>query len=175
LRRGHSAVDLLAARVAGGAREAAYWIGVSAVLLVTAAIVAHGVYHGSLPQDSLISAGDIGSLVAAFTSTRCSAWAGAISRRITWPFVCPRRPRRFAIRTTSSSARSRELGIVGGVLLMAWLARIAWELTRPNQPAATPAPRGTLILLVLAIALGILINMAASIDWSAAQRPSRRS
>jgi O-antigen ligase len=69
-----------------------------------------------------------------------------------------------------------ELGIVGGVLLIAWLARAGWELTRPIVPPVEEdvGPRDpaysmrTAIVTMTAICgLALLINVAASVDFPA--------
>ncbi len=63
-----------------------------------------------------------------------------------------------------------ELGAVGGVLLLAWMLRMWWEMTRPNKidsHAAHDVPRhGPARLLAMVAGLGIALNVAASVDFN---------
>jgi tetratricopeptide (TPR) repeat protein len=71
-----------------------------------------------------------------------------------------------------------ELGIVGALLCVAWMLRMAWEMTRPVVPVAPPAKAASpgrspyqgpgVILMLAAIAgLAMLINILCSIDFRA--------
>lgn len=156
----------------------AYGAGVAIALLGIAAVVGHGLYHGSLPGASLnfrwrywvagaaifmqhpltgVGWGNFGNY---YVSTRLAAAAEEA-----------RDPHNFLVRCFV------ELGLVGGVLAVAWIARAAWELTRPVTPAspdaATPTPAipcgssTSAVGIIVAIAAGgVLLNMLIAIDWS---------
>jgi O-antigen ligase len=69
-----------------------------------------------------------------------------------------------------------ELGLVGGILAIAWLARLAWEATRPaagavkpvpSRPAAIPPPRSRELNWIAAmVVLSLVIGAAAAIDFA---------
>jgi O-Antigen ligase len=66
-----------------------------------------------------------------------------------------------------------ELGIVGGLLMLAWLARLWWELTAPTSlPLNSPAQRNaynpafTMKSIAAISGLGILLSIVASVDFS---------
>jgi O-antigen ligase len=146
-------------------------------MLGVATVVGHGLHHGSLPgaslnfrwrywvagwsiftQDPLTGVG-WGNFGNYYVSTRLAAAAEEA-----------RDPHNFIVRTFV------ELGLVGGALALAWIARAAWELSRPISPptpaaaAATPAPASSVtsaVGTILAIAVsGAVLNMAIAIDWS---------
>ena len=59
-----------------------------------------------------------------------------------------------------------ELGLIGAALAIAWLARLWWEMTRPNFGATDPSRKigmGWIILLALA---GMAINALSSVDYA---------
>jgi O-antigen ligase len=155
-----------------------YWGGVAVALLAMAAVVGHGLFHKSLPTASL--------------NFRWRYWTAAWTMFWRKPVLgvgwdnfglhylrdrLPnaseeiRDPHNFLIRFFL------ELGAVGGVLVIAWLLRLWWELTRPIVPAAPPrrkpvvgtakiSGRGAMGWLFGAAALCIAINIAAGIDFS---------
>jgi O-antigen ligase len=148
-----------------------FWIGVATVLGVMAAVVGHGLRRHSLPTDSL--------------NFRWRYWVAS------WR-VFVRHPVRgvgwdnFALhylhdRLYSASEEIRdphnfiirffvELGMVGGVLMLAWMARLWWELTRPVAPAVAPPaatrPQRAVLWLVCTGAAAMAINVAAGLDLS---------
>lgn len=147
----------------------AYFAAAGAILLGTAALVAHGAYHGSLPNDSLnfrwrywAAAGQIvrqhpllgvgwGNFGGHYLAVRAPAAAEEV-----------RDPHNFVVRGFA------ELGLVGGALVIAWLARAAWELTRPVTPpdARTSGQRGAVRAAAAAVLLGVALNIFASIDFA---------
>ncbi len=152
--------------------RAAYIAGVVAFLLGVSAIAGHGIAHGSLPQDSL--------------NFRWRYWVAASrllkEHPITGVGWANFGPHYLAVRLPAAAEEVRdphnfivrgfaELGIIGGVLVLAWLAAAAWELTRPIVPPAASATtsmnaiRG-IVLIVLLIVGGILLNLAAAVDFS---------
>jgi O-antigen ligase len=151
-----------------------FWIGVAAVLAVMAAVVGHGMHRHHLPTDSL--------------NFRWRYWVA------TWR-VFRRHPIRgvgwdnfylyyLRDRLYSASEEIRDphnfiirffvdLGLIGGVLMLAWLGRLWWELTRPVIPAPAPAvataairPQRAIIWLVCTGAAAMLINVFAALDLS---------
>src|SRR5205085_877 len=78
-----------------------------------------------------------------------------------------RDPHNFILRTFV------ELGIVGGIILIAWLARLWWEITRPIIPPPAPSESksksstGAMLWSLAAIAAaGMALNLLFSLDWS---------
>ncbi len=159
----------------------AYWIALIGFALGVVAVAGHGVYHGGLFEDRFGN-----SLhfrwrywVAAermFETNRLLGvgWSNFgnlyTAHRLPEAAEEVRDPHNFLVRAFV------ELGLVGGVLLIAWLARMGWELTRPIVPADEhdDRPRDpahsltTAILALSAVAgLGLLINVAASVDFGA--------
>ena len=165
----------------------AFAAGVAAVLLGFAAVAGHGLYHGSLPGDSL-----------AFRWNYWSASARLLARHplvgVGWENFGPhylsvrlpvaaeeiRDPHNFIVRFAT------ELGLVGLVLLMAWMVLLWRDLTvgpaagaLPNPASSSPdpppmkrigpgaRPEGSAALrrLLVIAAGGVAINAAASIDW----------
>ncbi|MGH7214008.1 MAG: hypothetical protein ACREIT_04525, partial [Tepidisphaeraceae bacterium] len=69
-----------------------------------------------------------------------------------------------------------ELGLMGGVLIIAWLTRTWWELTRPIAPAPSGAgaaklvntarPYSGLPLVATVSTVGIALSVLATVDWS---------
>ncbi len=149
----------------------AYTTGAGIAIVIVLAVIGHGLYHGSLPGASLtfrwrywIAASRIfqahpilgigwSNFGNHYTSVRLPIAAEEI-----------RDPHNFIVRAFS------ELGSFGGVLLLAWLARLAWEISRPITPPTTtkssPQSRKAFGAITAIIMGAILINLIASIDWS---------
>ena len=131
-------------------------------------VVGHGIAHGSLPQDSLNFRWRYWA-----ASTRLIrqhpllgvGWGnfGEPYLAVRWPIAAEeiRDPHNFIVRAFA------ELGFVGGILALLWLARSAWEITQPIVPeAVASAKRRVLIIAIAAIVLGVALNMGLSIDFS---------
>jgi O-antigen ligase/tetratricopeptide (TPR) repeat protein len=155
----------------------AYALGLGAVALATVAVVGHGLYHGTLFHDSLtfrwrywVAAA---RMVAAHPFTGVG-WENFgphyLAARLPIAAEEIKDPHNFVMRFAT------ELGGVGLVLLLAWLLRLAWELTRPVTPAipqpvqdvgwdppSAPPALGTVAAIGIT---GILLNVLCSIDWS---------
>ncbi len=161
----------------------AFWVGVATVALVFAAVIGHGLYHHGLPTASLnfrwrywvaswrmfwrhpIAGIGWSNFAEHYLRDRLPAAAEEI-----------RDPHNFIVRFFV------ELGCIGGILLLAWMGRLWWEITRPNIPLYTPAepaPRfradesananfGKSLLWLLAIGGGgIAISVLLNLDFNA--------
>ena len=121
-------------------RRMAFAAGVGAVLLGTAALVGHGIYHGTLPSASL--------------NFRWRYWVASVRMFTAHPLLGvgygnfgdaylhyrvpaaaeePKDPHNLLVRAAT------ELGIVGAAAMLAWLVTAWWEWTRPAVPPA-PVP-----------------------------------
>ncbi len=150
-----------------------FWIGLGIVALGIAGAVGHGLYRHGLPTDSL--------------NFRWRYWVGSwrMFLRHPWRGVgwenFGQRYVRDRLPAASEEIRDPhdflvrffvELGAVGGILALAWLVRLWWELTRPVSPPATvqssnqrPNYGETWFLAAIALA-AIAISTAASLDFS---------
>ena len=165
-------VSLASSRVRGWLAthsKLAYGIGAGAILLGAAALIGHGVYHGSLPNDSLNFRWRYWTAAAKLIAMHPLSGVGwgnfgphYLAVRVPAAAEEVRDPHNFIVRGFA------ELGVVGGLLIIAWMARLAWELTRPVMPQATPVPRATggwAMPAGIAVA-GVTLNAICSIDFS---------
>jgi O-antigen ligase len=150
----------------------AFSAGIAVFFLGAALLVAHGIYHGSLPNDSLnfrwrywIAAAE---LVKRHLLTGVG-WANFgqpyLAVRVPAAAEEVRDPHNFIVRAFA------ELGIIGGALVLLWLMRAAWELTRPINPPPTSAANKTSLRSGVAMAMttiagGIALAIIASIDFA---------
>ncbi|HET6246787.1 MAG TPA: hypothetical protein VFE47_03735 [Tepidisphaeraceae bacterium] len=170
-----------------------YFLALAMIAAATAVLVHHGRRTGTLWQDSL--------------SFRWRYWTGAYSILTDGLYHYPRKyfdlylgvgwenfgPYYLIHRLATASEEIRdphnfvirafvELGIVGGILILAWMLRLWWELTRPAVPdapitsgqtaASHSAPgaysQNTAFLTIGGVVLlAILFNVFASIDFTA--------
>jgi tetratricopeptide (TPR) repeat protein len=158
----------------------AYWAGLIVCALGIVAVAGHGIYHGGLFPGHFSNS----------LHFRWRYWVAAERMFETQPmlgvgwgnfgnwytkFRLPeaaeevRDPHDFLVRAFV------ELGVIGGALLLLWLARMGWELTRPIVPPAPPddGPRDPEYSLSRAITamgaiavIGLLLNIAASVDFA---------
>jgi O-antigen ligase len=169
--------------VAEHARALYRW-GVAFFVLLIAAVVGHGLKHGTLVHVSL--------------TFRWQYWVGAARIFIYHPWLGtgwanfgswytayrlpqaaeePGDPHNFLVRTFV------ELGLPGGLLMLAWMLRIGWEWTVPldrtdsssndrqratdQRAGQTPASSKTGFgFLVFLACTAIVANAVVSIDWS---------
>ena len=154
----------------------AFWGGVSLFFLGVVAVVGHGLKHGTLLQQSL--------------TYRWQYWVGAARVFVKHPLIGvgwanfgepylavrlvqaieqPKDPHNFLIRGFV------ELGIVGGLLTLAWILRMAWELTQPPMivPESTSDRDDSAIRYRQAVAFIIItpivafaINALIAIDFT---------
>lgn len=146
-----------------------YWSAVTSVLACFAAIVGHGLFWGSLFHPSL--------------TFRWRYWVGASRLLAAHPILGVGwenfGPRYLAVRLPIASEEVRdphnyivrifaELGLVGGILLIAWMLRLWWEMTQ-QETHADEVSRVSKhpIFVVLCVALcALAINLLASIDFA---------
>lgn len=148
----------------------AYWIGVGGFLLASLAVIGHGWAHGSLLEKSL--------------TFRWYYWTGAAKLVHHWPITGVgwanfgqfypqvrgvlateevQDPHNFIVRFFV------ELGLVGGLLLIAWMARLWWELIRPSPAPMqdrTTTHRGMRSLIGLGIVIAA-VQLLATVDLAA--------
>jgi O-antigen ligase len=151
----------------------AFWIGLGLIVLVILAVVGHGLFHHSLPTSSL--------------NFRWRYWVAASRmflrhpiRGVGWENFGPhyirdrlpaaseevKDPHDFLVRFFV------ELGLVGGVLAIAWLGRLWWELTRPESPPAMVSPlsktskMGQVGFIALTCVGAAVISSIANIDFT---------
>ncbi|HVT87393.1 MAG TPA: O-antigen ligase family protein [Tepidisphaeraceae bacterium] len=147
-------------------RKGIYIACIIATFVGTAMLIGHGLFHGSLIVQSL--------------TYRWRYWVGAKKILSQHPFFgvgwsnfgnyylgvrLPaaseeiKDPHNFVVRAAV------ELGITGGALMLAWLARFCWESTTP----ATPQTRSRFISPTAAVlsigVLGLMINVVSSVDF----------
>jgi O-antigen ligase len=150
-----------------------FWIGICIITLVIFAAVGHGLYHHSLPTDSL--------------NFRWRYWVAS------WRMFLRHPVRGFGwenfgehyLRDRLSAASEEihdphdfivrflvELGAVGGILMLAWLGRLWWELTRPVTPPTIVSPIARKpqmgqVLFLATIAIGaVVLNALATVDFN---------
>jgi hypothetical protein len=162
-----------------------YWWGVGLFVLLIAAVVGHGLKHGTLVHVSL--------------TFRWQYWVGAARVFVHHPWLGtgwanfgswytayrlpqaaeePSDPHNFLVRAFV------ELGVVGGILMIAWILRLwrEWTVARRHIDDASLAPHagakrsaapdpaanypGFSLLIALAV-IAIFANAATSIDWTA--------
>lgn len=159
----------------------AYWGAVGLFVVATAAVVGHGLKHGTLVHVSL--------------TFRWQYWVGAARVFVRHPLLGvgwgnfgpsylvhrlpqaaeePLDPHNFLVRAFV------ELGLVGGALMLTWVLRLWWELVdapagsqNPGSPirngisgdAPTGARRALPLLVWLAV-IATALNCLVAIDWS---------
>lgn len=143
--------------------------------LVAVAVIGHGLYHKTLFHESL--------------TFRWVYWSGAMNIVKAYPITgvgldnfglhylaarLPTAPEEIKDPHNLVVKMMTELGIVGALLLLAWLGRLAWEATRPvvppaGQEQATPPYRGAKVILtfVFIASIGLVINLFCSVDYGA--------
>jgi O-antigen ligase len=154
----------------------AFWAGVGVVVLGAVAIVAHGIYHKSLFHESLTFRWYYWWGSMRIVARHLLAGVGLdnfgyyyLGARLPWASEEIKDPHNFLVKFAT------ELGLVGLVLCLAWLGRLAWELTRPVvPPQVTPAappgvkpaagPRAIASIATI-VGVALALNVMASIDF----------
>lgn len=156
-----------------------YGLGVVAVVLGLAAVVGHGLYHhGLFPghfSNSLQFRWEY--WVASVKMFSQHPWIGIgwsnfglyyLASRLPVASEEIKDPHNFLVRIFV------ELGIVGGILLVGWLLRLWWELTRPRADLPAPpkgaqaasSPLFTVNFAVVTAALGMALSIWANVDFT---------
>ncbi len=149
----------------------AYLVGAILVLVGAAAVIGHGLVHNALVHVSL--------------TFRWKYWVGAMrlcranpifgvgwdnfglfypSARLAEAAEEVKDPHNMIVRAFA------ELGIVGGALMLAWIARFWWETTRPVEPSANvakrPCPINAVVYFALLSVVAFGINLFANVDFA---------
>ncbi len=155
-------------------RRKFYFAGVCAFVLGVLAVVGHGLDHGSLVQESLTYRWRywVGAMrVFAAHPLAGVGWSnfGAYYLGARLPIASEeiKDPHNLIIRPLV------ELGLFGGILMLAWLARCWWELTSPGNSLAAPTEEesstkarnaGRTIFGICVLAM--LLNILGSVDFT---------
>ena len=158
-----------------------YCLGVAAFIVGAGAVIGHGIKHGTLLQLSLTYRWQY--WVGATKLFMHHFWLGVGWANFGGPYLAYRLPQaieeikdphNFIVRAFT------ELGVVGGVLMIAWMLRLWWELTArqvaapvqagkpaPQQdtgsPGASPSQTFSWLLILPLASMGL--NALISIDW----------
>lgn len=154
----------------GARSRLAYLLGVVLVVLGAAGVIGVGLARGNLVHSSLTFRWNywIGSMRMFLEHpVRGVGWNNFslyyLAARVPQASEEIKDPHNFIVRFFV------ELGAIGGILLVAWMLRLWWELTRPNVPPATVAAVGTRSRPLLVVAgfcvLAYVINVVASLDF----------
>ena len=163
------AVALLRKWLAAQAKPA-YWIGLGVFALGAVAVIGHGLYHGTLVDQSLTNRWYYWTGAARLTAQNPLTgvgWAnfGEHYLAVRNPLAVEevKDPHNFIVRALV------ELGIIGGLLMAGWIARLWWEMARPVTPRIAPVSETPGLRLLLGLpALALLINALAGVDFSQA-------
>jgi O-antigen ligase len=162
--------DLLARRA-----KSAYWTGVGGFFLLVAAVVGHGLKHGTLVHSSLTFRWQYWVGAARLFTHHVLlgvGWANFGPRYLAFRLPVapeePKDPHNFLVRAFV------ELGVIGGILMLVWMLRLWWEWTRSVTPVeerdrSTGEAYGwrMLIRLIGTVTVGgIVVNAFASLDWN---------
>lgn len=147
----------------------AFVLGVVAFGLGVAAVAGHGLYHGSLVEQSMTNRWYYWTGAARVVKQRPVLGVGLGNFGLYYPEVRPplgveevADPHNVLVKAFA------ELGVVGGGLMIALLGVLAWEMTRPNAPVVPAAAEKPTRWLPMALTLAILaavLNFLFSHDW----------
>ncbi len=157
-------------------RRLVFASSVALFLLVAAAAVGHGMYRGTLFHDSLtfrwkywVGAWRVFEQFPVLGVGYANFGAHYLGVRLPEAAEEINDPHNFIVRFFV------ELGVVGGALLLAWMVRLWWELTRPvlpalrdDEPTATRFTRGNEVLprLLWLAAVATVLTVIAAVDFS---------
>ena len=156
-----------------------FWTATAGVVLLAALTALHGHHRGTLFHESLTFR--LNYWVGALKVFRDHALLGVGLDNFGLHYLAARLPHAAEEVKDPHNLVVRffvELGIVGGVLCLLWLGRLAWELTRPitPPPTADPPPQSKPTLdpqyngiktIAYVGAIGMFINAVASLDLTA--------
>lgn len=149
----------------------AYWISVAIFLLGVLALVGHGLVHQSLVDKSLTFRWYYWTGAAKLFARHPLTGVGLANFGSRYPLVRSalaveevQDPHNFIVKAFA------EMGLFGGLLTIAWIARLWWELSRPNLPRPLPRqeekrPRRGVLLFASVAAAAAALNFLIAIDW----------
>jgi O-antigen ligase len=150
----------------------AYWTFAALFLLGVLAVVGHGLVHHSLVDKSLTFRWYYWTGAARLVARYPLTGVGLANFGLRYPLVRTalaveevQDPHNFIAKAFA------EMGLVGGLLTIAWIARLWWELTRPNLPRPLQRPeakrpkRGVIVFASIA-ATAAALNLAIATDWT---------
>mgnify|MGYP000055982870 FL=1 len=152
----------------------AYGLCAVAILLGAAAVVGHALHHGGFPDRSLTFRWYYWTGAARIFLDHALRGVGLDNFALFYP------SERLAVATEEVRDPHNllvrffvELGLVGGALAVAWIARMWWELTAPISPRTPPPGAGgsrwpTAGWIAGVPALACLINALLAIDFAQA-------
>lgn len=166
---------MLGSRLAGRGR-AVFWSSVGIVLAGWAAVIAHGLYHGSLFVRTL-------TFRWHYWVASMHLWWDQLWWGVGWEnfgnhylqYRLPAAPEEVRDPHNLFVRFAAELGVVGLALGVGWVLRMAWELTRPVQsngsdeitPVAVRPPLQVVAPLIWIAAVATLVVILGGIDLSA--------
>ena len=158
----------------------AYWAGLVVCVLGVIAVAGHGIYHGGLFPGRFSNSLHFrwrywvaAERVFEMRPVTGVGWGNFgnyyTAQRLPEASEEVRDPHNLLVRAFV------ELGVIGGTLLAAWLARAGWELTRPTVPPEEDDrpldPQYTMRTAIIGMSaicgLALVINVAASVDFLA--------
>ena len=157
-------------------------ISLAGIAMVTSFVVHHGIRNGTLWHDSLnfrwnYWVGSYGVLTQDLPQHQYKQFLLGVGWENFGPHYLAHRlqvaaeeirdPHNFIVRVFV------ELGLIGGTLLLIWMLKMWWELTRPTWPEQTIATRSygsrfAITTIVIIASLAIVLNVALSIDFTSA-------
>jgi tetratricopeptide (TPR) repeat protein len=150
-----------------------YWLGVAAVTGALIAVVGHGLYHGGLFPGHFSNSLDFRWkywIASAHLFTQHPligiGWSNFglhyVSVRLPAASEEIKDPHNFLVRFFV------ELGLVGGLLAIAWQLRLWWELTQSSLPESeTKSDHPSAIKIGLCVAIaGIALSVLTNIDFT---------
>ncbi len=150
-------------------RNMAFAAGAAIAIVIVAALIGHGLYHGTLFHDSLTFRWKY--WLGSFAVFKEHALFGVGYGNFGYSYLAHRLPEAAEEIKDPHNLFVRgfvELGIVGGMLLIGFIIRLAWEITRPTAPPAPGQAQRVGFGLLLSVAmLATLLSALTGIDFAA--------
>jgi O-antigen ligase len=151
----------------------AYFSSVGLVALAIVAVIGHGLYHHGLFQGYLRNSLDFRwkYWIASVGIFKAHPLIGVGWNNFGLSYLAHRLPEAAEEIKDPHSFLVRffvELGLVGGVLCVLWLLRLAWEVTQPtdDSPAKTDAAPLTIQQIAPILVGGMFLSVLATDDFS---------